>query len=131
MKNMNPNPFLWLRLAACSMLFLSSSIWAQSGDKGKPNFDISGAQETVVDGRRQLASYEEDRYGPLPYPEAVARFVDDEIALLLSRQKEDGSFEFLNGRKTEAGGTVGLVTQAALCGYSLREHVELDPEAIE
>jgi S1-C subfamily serine protease len=131
MKNMNRNRVQWLRLAACSMVLLASSVLAQSGDQGKPNFDISGAQETVVDGRRQLASYEEDSYGPLPYPETVARFVDDEIALLLSRQKEDGSFEFLNGRKTEAGGTVGLVTQAALCGYSLREHVELDPEAIE
>jgi len=122
----------WLCLVACTMIALSNSSLAQSGNKKKqPDFDISGAQEKVIDGKRLLAAYEEDSYGPLPYPETVARFVDDEIALLLSRQKPDGSFEFLKGRKAEAGGTVGPITQAALCGYSLREHVELDPKAIE
>ncbi len=98
---------------------------------GDSRFDISGAQGIAVNGGRQLADFEADTYGPLPFPETVSGFVESEINLLLSRQNEDGSYRFLSGRKREAGGTVGILLQAALCGYSLRQHVEVAPERIE
>ncbi|MCP4005997.1 MAG: PDZ domain-containing protein, partial [bacterium] len=98
---------------------------------GATRYEILGAKGISADGRRKLADFEIDVYGPLPFPETVAKFIDDEVSLLLELQNEDGSFRFLGGRKTEAGGTVGLVTQASLCGHSLREHVEVNPEAIE
>lgn len=94
-------------------------------------YAVLGEAAKAIDGKRELAEFEIDVYGPLPFPETVAKLIDDEIALMLRHQHEDGSFRFFGGRTTAAGGTVGKVTQTSLCGYSLREHVEVDAERIE
>jgi len=121
------------RFLAAALLFsvALAAVPAEARGAGKTDFDVSGAEGIAVDGSRRLASFEEDSYGPLPFPEQVWRFIDDETFLLLERQKDDGSFEMLGGRTTEAGGTVDGITLASISGYSLRNHVEANPEKIE
>lgn len=97
---------------------------------GNARFDVAGSRELSVDGRRQLADFESDAYGPLPFPEKVSHFIENEVNLLLDRQREDGSFAMIK-RNTEAGGTVESVIMASMSGVSLRKHVEIDPKRIE
>jgi len=61
----------------------------------------------------------------------VSGFVENKVDFILGQQREDGSFEFAGGKARVAGGTVGYVTQAALCGHALRQHIEVNPPAIE
>ncbi len=97
---------------------------------------VSSADDVVLEGRRQLPDYEADVYGPLPFSEEVTGFLVHELNYILSRQKENGSWDSAqpigNGRSTtEAGGTVGNVTLTSMCGYSLRKWVEFGPETFE
>lgn len=90
----------------------------------------------AVAGRRRLPDYEADVYGPLPFSEEVTGFLDHELRYLLKRQNENGSWDSAEptggGRtRTEAGGTVDNITLTSMCGVSLRNHVEIDPEVFE
>ena len=97
---------------------------------------VSGSEDVVAEGRRELPDYEADVHGPLPFSEEVTGFLVHELDYILKRQNKNGSWDSAqpigNGRsKTEAGGTVGNVTLTAMCGYSLRNWIELRPEAFE